>query len=195
VHNLAWKELFSAEATLDAAVDSAQQVLSIPEAMYSGAERIFFIDLALSDASGRVVSRNFYWVPGTLTAFDWAKTDYTHTPAARHENLTALAKLPAAKVAAQAQIRTTAQGRELRMVLDNRSSALAFQIRAAVRTADGGLIAPVFWSDNWIELAPGESRTLTALLPESAPATPMVQIEGWNVASETITPTSAVTAN
>jgi exo-1,4-beta-D-glucosaminidase len=81
------------------------------------------------------------------------------------------------------------------MVLDNRSSALAFQIRAAVRTADGGLIAPVFWSDNWIELAPGESRTLTALLPESAPATPMVQIEGWNVASETITPTSAVTAN
>jgi len=195
VHNLAWKELFSAEASLDAAVDSAQQVLSIPEAMYSGAERIFFIDLALSDASGRVVSRNFYWVPGTLTAFDWAKTDYTHTPAARHENLTALAKLPAAKVAAQAQIRTTAQGRELRMVLDNRSSALAFQIRAAVRTADGGLIAPVFWSDNWIELAPGESRTLTALLPESAPATPMVQIEGWNVASETITPTSAVTAN
>ena len=41
--------------------------------------------------AGKMVSRNFYWVPGTLTTFDWPKTDYTHTPAARHEDLTALA--------------------------------------------------------------------------------------------------------
>jgi exo-1,4-beta-D-glucosaminidase len=38
----------------------------------------------LTDKAGKVVSRNFYWVPGTLTTFDWSKTDYTHTPAARH---------------------------------------------------------------------------------------------------------------
>jgi exo-1,4-beta-D-glucosaminidase len=80
----------------------------------------------------------------------------------------------------------------LRVHLDNQSAALAFQIRAAVRTPSGGLIAPVFWSDNWIELMPGESRTLTALLPESATATPIVQIEGWNIAAETVTPTAAI---
>jgi exo-1,4-beta-D-glucosaminidase len=73
VHNLAWKELYSSEATLDAAADSAQRVFSIPESLYEGADRIFFIDLTLSDASGRILSRNFYWVPGTLTAFDWPK--------------------------------------------------------------------------------------------------------------------------
>jgi exo-1,4-beta-D-glucosaminidase len=46
-------------------------------------------------------------------------------------------------------------------------------------------------SDNWIELTPSESVTLTALLPESAPAAPVVNIEGWNVAAATITPTGA----
>jgi len=192
VHNLAWKELYSAQATLDASADGVLRAFAIPESLYSGAERIFFIDLTLSDASGRIVSQNFYWVPGTLTTFDWPRTDYTHTPASRHEDLTALTNLPPAKVLAHAEIENTARGRELRVHLDNQSAALAFQIRAAVRTPSGGLIAPVFWSDNWIELMPGESRTLTALLPESATATPIVQIEGWNIAAETVTPTAAI---
>jgi exo-1,4-beta-D-glucosaminidase len=76
--------------------------------------------------------------------------------------------------------------------LDNSSSALAFQVHAAVRTPKGDLIAPVFWSDNWIELTPGESTTLTAILPEGGQETPQVQVEGWNVAHVTLTPTNAV---
>ena len=108
--------------------------------------------MTLTDASGKVVSRNFYWVPTTLTTFDWTKTDYTHTPAARHEDLSALANLPSSKVAARAEIENTPRGRELRLHLDNSSAVLAFQISAAVRTQSGGLIAPVIWSDNWIEL-------------------------------------------
>jgi len=195
VHNLAWKELYGSEATVNASLDSAQRVFSIPESLYSGAERLFFIDLTLSDASGHVVSRNFYWVPGTLTSFDFPKTDFTHTPAARHEDLTALTNLPPAKVLARAEIESTPRGRELRVHLDNSTAALAFQVRAAVRTQSGGLIAPVFWSDNWIELVPGESRTLTALLPQDASQTPVVQIEGWNIGSETITPTAVAKAH
>jgi exo-1,4-beta-D-glucosaminidase len=188
VHNLAWKELYSAEATVDSAVDSAQKVFTIPESLYQGDDRILFISLSLSDASGRVLSSNFYWVPVTLTTFNWAKTNYTHTPAERHEDLTALANLPAAKVAAHAEIENTAHGRELKLHLDNQSAGLAFQVRAAVRTPAGELIAPVLWSDNWIELTPGEQRTLTALLPENAGADPVVLLDGWNVAAATIKP-------
>jgi exo-1,4-beta-D-glucosaminidase len=79
--------------------------------------------------------------------------------------------------------------------LDNQSAALAFQVWAAVRTPSGGLIAPVLWSDNWIELTPAESRTLTALLPDDATGDSIVQIEGWNIASETITPTAVLAAH
>jgi exo-1,4-beta-D-glucosaminidase len=194
VHNLAWKELYTSEAALNAGADSAQRVFSIPESLYEGADKIFFIDLTLSDASGSVVSRNFYWVPATLTTFDWPKTEYTCTPALRQEDMTALANLPPAKVTAHAEIENTSRGRELRLHLDNGSGVLAFQISASIRTSSGGLIAPVLWSDNWIELVPGESRTLTALLPDSAPSDTIVQIGGWNIASETITPAAVIAA-
>jgi exo-1,4-beta-D-glucosaminidase len=195
VHNGSWKELYSEEAAVDASADSSQTVFTIPESLYSDAERIFFIDLTLTDGAGKVVSRNFYWVPGTLTTFDWPKTDYTHTPAARHEDLSALTNLPPAKLVAHAEMEKTARGRELRLELENPSAALAFQVSAAVRTQSDGLIAPVIWSDNWIELVPGEKRVLTALLPESGADAPTVQIASWNAESQTVTPAAAATAH
>jgi exo-1,4-beta-D-glucosaminidase len=194
VYNLTGKEVFSNRAVVDAAADSAQRVFSIPESLYQGSDRILFVDLTLADASGTVVSRNFYWVPTTLTTFDWAKTDNTHTPAARHEDLSALTSLPQSKITARAEIENTPRGRELHLHLYNSSVELAFQIRVAARTPSGGLIAPVLWSDNWIELVPGESRTLTAQLPDSAPADSIVQISGWNITAQTIIPTAAVAA-
>jgi exo-1,4-beta-D-glucosaminidase len=186
VHDVAWKELYNAEAAVDAGVDSSQIVVTLPESLYAGAEKTFLIDLNLTDGAGKVVSRNFYWVPGTLTTFDWQKTEYNYTPASRHEDLTALANLPPAKLVAHAELQKTARGQELRVELENPSAALAFQISAAVRTKKGGLIAPVIWSDNWIELAPGEKRVLTALLPESGADEPMVQIGSWNAGSQDV---------
>ena len=52
-------------------------------------------------------------------------------------------------------------------------------------------MAPVFWSDNWIELAPGESETLTAVLPDDAPEDTAIRVDGWNVAEQTLHPTGA----
>jgi exo-1,4-beta-D-glucosaminidase len=189
VRNVAWKQLYKQEAPVDAGADSSQVVVTIPESLYTDAERTFFIDLSLKDAAGKVVSRNFYWVPGTLTTFDWSRTDYTHTPAARHEDLSALSSLPAAKLVAHAEVEKTARGREVRVELENPSAALAFQVSAAVRTQSGGLIAPVLWSDNWIELAPGEKRVLTALLPEGGSDVPKVEIASWNAGALDVTPT------
>lgn len=195
VHNSAWKELYNSEAGLSASPDSVQRVFALPENLFAGADKLFFIDLTLTDAAGKTVSRNFYWVPATLTTFDWTKTDYTHTPAARHEDLTVLASLPAATVTASAEISETPHGREVRVHLANSTAALAFQLYAAVRTPAGGLIAPVLWSDNWIELVPGETRTLTALLPEGATGPVSLKIEGWNAAAQTLTPTAAASAH
>lgn len=191
VHGLHWNELYHTTATVNAPSDSSQQILTLPGTLWNGTERIFFIDLTLTDAAGKVVSRNFYWVPYTLATFDWGATEYTYTPATRYPDLTALTHLPPATVRSQAEIRSTPQGREIVLHLDNHSGALAFQLRAAVRTSSGGLVAPVFWSDNWIELVPGESRTLTARLPDDAPADPIVKVDGWNVAPATLTPTAA----
>lgn len=187
VHGIHWNELVSKEVALNAAADSSQRVFEIPDALYTaGLERILFIDLTLADAQGHIVSRNFYWVPGTLTSFDWQHTDYTHTPALRHEDLTALSNLPASQVEASAELEKGTNPRTVRIQLRNPSKVLAFQVKAAARTASGGLIAPVMWSDNWIELLPGESTTLTAQLPEDAPADAVIQVDGWNMSPITL---------
>lgn len=188
VHGLNWDSLYSKQAAVNAAADSSQQVLMLPESLWNGVERLFFIELKLKDASGRVVSRNFYWVPYTLTAFDWGRTDYTHTPADRYPDLQALAALPKTQVTATAEVTRGERGRTVRLHIENRGQMLAFQVRAAARTASGGLVAPVFWSDNWIELAPGESETLTAVLPDEAPEDTVIRVDGWNVAEQTLHP-------
>ncbi|ACO31871.1 MULTISPECIES: glycosyl hydrolase family 2 [Acidobacterium] len=188
VHDVHWNELYSATAKVDAASNSSQRVFTLPEKLFNGMTRIFLINLKLTDANGHVVSRNFYWVPYTLTTFAWDATDYTHTPAARYPDLRALTGLPQASVSSHAEIVRTAQGREIRLHLDNTSGHLAFQVRAEALTPSGDLIAPVIWSDDWIELMPGESRTLTASLPKDAPADTVVKLSGWNIASTTLTP-------
>jgi len=191
VHNLAWKELYRSERAVDSAADSAQRIFTVPAALYAGPDRLLLIDLTLTNKSGSVVSRNVYWVPTTLTTFDWAATDFTHTPALRHEDMNALTNLPKSRLRASAELRQSAAGREVLVHLENPSEVLSFQVAVAARTSSGGLIAPVLWSDNWIEVMPGESVTLTGILPEGASLTQILQISGWNIDPQTITPVTA----
>jgi exo-1,4-beta-D-glucosaminidase len=195
VHGLSGKELYKGEAEVNAGADSSQTIFELPENLLSGVEKIFFIDLALKDSAGRTVSRNFYWVPYTLTTFDFGRTDYTHTPAQRQEDLTALADLPKAQVKAVASVEPTAHGRRVSVQLNNPSDTLAFQVNVAPRTSDGGLVAPVLWSDNWIELGPGESAMLTADLPEGAPDSTVIHVDGWNISPLVLTPTASAAAH
>ncbi len=186
VHGIHWNELYKSETTVSAGPDSSQRVFTLPQALYNGTHRIFFIDLTLTNAAGHVVSRNFYWVPYTLATFDWAATNYTHTPTERYPDLSALLNLPPAQVSANATVTNTPRGRMVRLHLVNTSKNLAFQLVGRVRTPSGGLIAPVIFSDDWIELVPGESRTLTIQLPRHAPADAVIDLSGWNIHSATI---------
>jgi exo-1,4-beta-D-glucosaminidase len=186
VYDINLKPVFSSDKQLDSAADSSTKVIPIADSVFQSGAKIYFVDLVLKDSSGKAVSQNFYWVPATLTSFDWAKTDYTHTPALQHEDLSGLLSLPKAEVRAKTHILATPQGKQLTVELRNPSPALAFQIAAAARTSNGDLIAPVLWSDNYIELMPGESRTLTAILPENASANTSVVLSGWNISEQTL---------
>jgi exo-1,4-beta-D-glucosaminidase len=99
--------------------------------------------------------------------------------------------LPQAHLEATAEI----EGRKICLRLKNASNALAFQVRAAARTSSGELIAPVFWSDNWIELTPGETTELVAQLPDDISGTPVIQLDGWNVSQASITPKAPAAAH
>ena len=178
--------LYSSEKSLDAPADSSTRIDTLPDSALPESSTLYFVDLTLKNPGGSIASRNFYWIPATLTTFDWSKTDHTHTPALQYENLKALRSLPPATVAATVRKRASAEGTILEVTLRNSSRALAFQIDAALRTESGDIIAPVLWSDNFIELMPDESRTLTAILPPLTPAGAVVKLSGWNIPVQTL---------
>jgi exo-1,4-beta-D-glucosaminidase len=62
---------------------------------------------------------------------------------------------------------------------------VAFFIRASVRRGkQGDEVLPVLWDDGYITLLPGEARELAATYAakDLGGATPVVSVEGWNVA-------------
>jgi len=178
------KELFGKETPTTVDADTSQRAISIPDDAFAASSKVYFVDLTLKNESGEIISRNFYWVPSTLTTFDWSKTDYTHTPAIQHEDMTELMSLPKARV--DAHVTTAENGKMLQLRLHNNSAALAFQLAAAARDAHGEDIVPATWSDNYIELMPGETRVLTATLPSHAPENAVVVLSGWNISEQTV---------
>ena len=178
------KELFGKETPTTVDADTSQRAISIPDDAFAASSKVYFVDLTLKNESGEIISRNFYWVPSTLTTFDWSKTDYTHTPAIQHEDMTELMSLPKARV--DAHVTTAENGKMLQLRLHNNSAALAFQLAAAARDAHGEDIVPATWSDNYIELMPGETRVLTAKLPSHAPENAVVVLSGWNISEQTV---------
>ncbi len=189
VFDLNLKPLFTRQATINVGADASVQALAIPDATFSGDSQVYFVELILKKSSGEQVSNNFYWVPSKLTTFEWAKTDYTHTPALEIEKMTDLRKLPKARVRADVSLVADGVGSKAEIRLHNPSDALAFQISVTALGKDGLAMTPVLWSDNYIELMPGETRLLTARLPAGSAAATF-QVLGWNTDTQILHPSA-----
>ena len=74
------KELFSQEKAVDVDVDGVQEVLQIPKVPSDVKPTIYFVQLNLKDATGRLLSSNFYWLSTKKPEFDWEKTSLVYTP-------------------------------------------------------------------------------------------------------------------
>ena len=101
-----------------------------------------FIRLSLKAHDGTLLSENFYWRNAT------GKMDYT-----------ALNDLPACKVTCTMD---EVNDGKCELTLHNASSTIAFANRVRlVNSKTGDRILPAIFSDNYVSLLPGESRTLT----------------------------------
>ena len=54
------------------------------------------------------------------------------------------------------------------VTVTNPSDKVAFMIRLTAKDAKGNLVCPAYWSDNYLTLAPGESRNITCRMPSLA---------------------------
>ena len=183
------KELFSQEETVDMDADGVQKVLQIPEVPSDATPTVYFVKLSLKDATGRLVSSNFYWLSTKKPEFDWEKTSLIHTPVTSYQDMTRLFKLPKTHLKATAHLRPAKNGEYVEVRLKNTSAALAFQVRLAVEAGKPSEeILPVLWEDNYVSLLPGEERTVEARFPNkhSIGSHPTLKISGWNIEPETL---------
>jgi hypothetical protein len=136
-----------------------------------------FVQLQLKDASGKLISQNFYWrgLPGhpdDLAALDTLKTATLDAKATHHTSdgnaiITVTLHNPGTQIALMAHLQLR-RGKPATDSLTNVTSR----------------VLPVFYSDNYISLVPGESRTVIIQADEDdlKGESPLVAIDGWNIA-------------
>ncbi len=189
VLNLDMTEKFSQQTTLDAAADSTNKVLTLPD--IDGLSPTYFLDLRVDDAGGKLIGSNFYWLSTKPETLDWEKSNWYTTPTASYADYTALAQLPKVQLNLAHHTERKGSGTSeeaiTHVIVENPSKSLAFFVRLKVNKGKSGdEILPVIWQDNYISLLPGEKRELTATYRarELGTAHPSVEISGWNLASQ-----------
>jgi mannosylglycoprotein endo-beta-mannosidase len=127
-----------------------------------------FVDLEILDHNQKMISQNIYWVPNS-------KGEYT-----------GLQSMAASQVTTSAK--QTAKGK-ISVTLTNPANApVAFFNRLSlIDEQSGKRLLPVFYSDNYVSVLPGRSKTVTIDYDvDLYPKTPLVSISGWNLKEQTV---------
>ena len=111
-----------------------------------------FVALALTDGDTPVAD-NFYVLPAKDNEYNWKKTNWYITP------ITAYADMAFAFKQAPAEVEMTVDGDKV--TLTNKSDVIAYMNILKAKDAEGNLVVPAWWSDNFFPLLPGETKTVT----------------------------------
>ncbi|HEY4974640.1 MAG TPA: glycoside hydrolase family 2 TIM barrel-domain containing protein, partial [Steroidobacteraceae bacterium] len=153
---------------LDAAADATTTLAPLDLASLLTREGLVLVVLTLTDSHHAVVSNNFYWQ---------ARED------ADLKRLTALTQQP---LVISASAHAGGDGALVDIMLKNTGRAPALLARLTLLDSAGDRVLPVFYSDNYLSLLPGESRKITAQCPAAGTTCAAVALRGWNVVPATI---------
>jgi hypothetical protein len=129
---------------------------------------VHFIKLELLDATGKLLSSNFYW----------------RSLPAHPDDFNDLNKLPMVTLEAKATSSDEADKRTVTVTLHNPSKNIALMAHLQLRRQKSGeRVLPVFYSDNYISLLPDETRTVAieAAASNFNGEDALVVFDGWNV--------------
>ncbi|MDR3340517.1 MAG: discoidin domain-containing protein [Candidatus Symbiothrix sp.] len=150
------------EAILDIKEDATVAVfpLEFPETLSSA----YFIKLTLTEG-GKVISDNFYW------------------RGKEEGNLKSLLEVPKVKLTAKTTTEKSGGEWLLTTTLKNDTQIPALMIRLKVEGDSGERILPVFFSDNYFFLMPGEEKTVTMKFSnnDTRGEKPSVTVSGFNI--------------
>jgi hypothetical protein len=126
-------------------------------------ERLVLVKLTLTDAAGVLLSDNVYW--------------QARMPADQQR----LNELTAQSIDLEATRRASDAGAMVAVRLTNSSPVPVLNAKITMLDEAGARALPVYYSDNYVSLLPGESRQLDVLCPTGVSRCSRVALRGWNV--------------
>lgn len=172
LYNLDGKVAYQQSFAVNAKASSATDLDAVK--WPSNLTPVFFVKLELNDANGKLISDNFYWK-------------------ASHEqpdNLSDLNKLPVVTLEPKVTRKNIDGKCFLEVTLHNTSSQIALMAHLQLRRQHTNeRVLPVYYTDNYISLVPNEKKVITieASLADLHNETPLVVVDGWNIAVKPFT--------
>jgi len=177
--------IFEQNVKISLAEDESQSLIDLPA--LKGMNDVYFLDLKLKNNTGNLVSENFYWLATQKDKLDWDKTIWFYTPQKQYADFTAINSMEKVDILLEKEIVSQGEEWEMNVTVSNPTEKLAFFMELmATKKSDGSSILPVFWSDNYISLAPGESKTLNLKFYQKDLGNdePVIKIQGVNLKSD-----------
>ena len=145
----------------DKSTDDSQEIEIAPGVV----TKVFDIDMAQAPAAFLLLKlgddiTNEYFIVSEKDTYDWDKTTWVHTPITKYASYAMLDSLCTTDV----KLTTTPTNDGYQVQVSNPTDKVAFMIRLTAKN-EGELICPAYWSDNYLTLAPGETRTVTCRMP------------------------------
>jgi hypothetical protein len=126
-----------------------------------------FLSLRLRDVHRQIVSDNLYWLPDSAGQYS------------------GLQRMPPATLTVEAT--ATAPGKVTVSLKNPAGGPVAFFNRISlIDAARRQRLLPVFYSDNYISVLPGETKTITLDYTPRAGVKARVSVRGWNVQEKDI---------
>ena len=164
IYNLDGSTPYQNEVAVTAAPSSAATLG--PVQWPANLSAVHFIKIELHDAAGKLLSDNFYW------------------RGKDQEDLTALNQLPPVTLDVKAVRRDAGDKCFLDVTVRNPGPTVVLMAHLQLhRAGDQGRVLPVFYSGNYLSLAPKEEKTITIEADKGAlkGEAPLVLIDGWNI--------------
>ncbi len=182
IYNLDGTLKYTKETTTDVNADGIKECLALPA--INGLSDVYFLRLELKDAQGVIKSINWYWLSGKKDELNWKKSTWYYTPESAFTDFSALKNLQPTTLSVSYNTAKTEDETTHKIKVTNTGKTVAFFVHVRTLKEKGGDdILPVIFEDNYLLLAPGESRTIDCSYQNkyAGNGTPYLLISGWNL--------------
>ncbi|WP_163175125.1 sugar-binding domain-containing protein [Bacteroides sp. 51] len=177
------KPVYEEEIAFSTEPNSSKKIFTIENTLKNS-----FVSLNIYNAAGEQIAENFYCLSSIPNEYDWKKTDWVGTPMTGFADFKDLRKMPNVDLKLNTSLQDSKNGKLIRLEIENPSSTIALFTCLKLKDAQGEIVCPSYWDDNYISILPGEKVVLHCDTDNAKPDTNglIITASGYNVKEQKV---------